>query len=620
MALKINSKVIHSEFLQKLVLFFSAICTLVLLGWVLWFCQNGIDFADEAFYLVWIANPFKYKLSVTQFGFIYHPLYLLLDGSIVALRQLNILITFFLTALLANFALKSVLDKDATDNLSRYVIAGAISTASLIFLVLWLPTPSYNWLAFQSLLIAAIGLIFSGKTATAKSIAGWTLIGVGGWLAFMAKPTTAVAICLCASIYIAVAGKLNFRLLLIPVIVASMLLGISALAIDGSVLVFIDRLRGGFQQAMLLGGGHNVGRLFRIDELSLGQTATTLLTASTVIFFIVAYLPQIKVRIFAQTWHVFALALGVPIFFMAFGIYHTVIVAGSFQHLLIWSVPFAAILLGFSLSRFKGLAHINRSQWALTIVLSMLPYSFALGTSNNYWYFSGMVGVFWVIAGIIFLCSSSTDRNLTCSLIALGLATQLVTATQIMSGMEGPYYQPMPLRKMDYRVELGTKKAGLVLAESFGRYISDAIKLADKAQFRSGTPMIDLTGHSPGVLFSIGAVNTGLPWIIGDYSKNSGFAYSGSETNAVAALTATSCEELANAWILIEPDGPVKLSSKILSSYGADVSRDFEVAGSFETEPIVGGFTPKQTQYMLKPIRSQDAAMKACMDTKAKER
>lgn len=620
MALKKCTDVIQTKRVEYFVLSFSAVCTVILLGWVLWFCQNGIDFADEAFYLTWIANPFKYKLSVTQFGFVYHPLYLLLDGSIAALRQLNVIIAFSLTAVLANLSLKIVLDKSITDNLSRYVIAGAISTASLIFLVLWLPTPSYNWLAFQSLLIAAIGLVLSEKIATAKSLTGWVLIGLGGWLAFMAKPTTAAAICLCACFYLLYAGKFNVRLLAISILVACLLLGISALVIDGSVLVFINRLTGGFQQAMRLGGGHNTGRLLRIDELALGRTAAILLTAATMTFFMVSYLPQIRYRIFVYTGHFFSIALGVPVFFMAFGIYHTVIVAGSFQHLLIWSVPFAAVLLSFSLSQFKGIAKITRGQWALAVTLSIFPYAFAFGTSNNYWYFGGMVGVFWVLAGVVVLASSTINQNLTSSLVALGLATQLVTATQIMSGMEGPYYQPVPLRKMDYQVELSPKKSTLLLSESFGRYISNAITLANQAGFKNGFPMIDLTGHSPGVLFAIGASSTGLPWIIGDYSKNSGFAYSGSETNAVDALKASTCEELSSAWILTEPNGPVKLSPNILSTFGADVSKDFDVVGSFETAPIVGGFTEKKMQYMLKPIRSRDAAMNACLNAKAGER
>jgi len=37
--------------------------------------------------LTWASNPFICDFSTTQFGFIYHPLYVLLGGDIATLRQ-----------------------------------------------------------------------------------------------------------------------------------------------------------------------------------------------------------------------------------------------------------------------------------------------------------------------------------------------------------------------------------------------------------------------------------------------------------------------------------------------------------------------------------------------------
>ena len=79
----------------------SAIGTILILTWLIKYSAYGFDFTDEAFYLVWISNPFIYGSSLTQFGFVYHPLYLLLNGDISALRQANILITFGLAWSLA---------------------------------------------------------------------------------------------------------------------------------------------------------------------------------------------------------------------------------------------------------------------------------------------------------------------------------------------------------------------------------------------------------------------------------------------------------------------------------------------------------------------------------------
>lgn len=70
--------------------------TMLILGWVLKYSSYGIEFTDEGFHLVSISNPFIYDFSITQFGFVYHPLYVLLGGDIAALRQANILVTFAL--------------------------------------------------------------------------------------------------------------------------------------------------------------------------------------------------------------------------------------------------------------------------------------------------------------------------------------------------------------------------------------------------------------------------------------------------------------------------------------------------------------------------------------------
>ena len=44
-------------------------------AWRWWYAAHGFDPADEGFYLVWISEPRSFRTSVSQFGFVYHPLY-----------------------------------------------------------------------------------------------------------------------------------------------------------------------------------------------------------------------------------------------------------------------------------------------------------------------------------------------------------------------------------------------------------------------------------------------------------------------------------------------------------------------------------------------------------------
>src|SRR5664279_2110705 len=126
--------------------------SLFLLGWVILRCRSGFDFTDEGFYLNWISSPWNYQGSVSQFGFVYHPLYKLVGGDIVLLRQANVLILFALGWTLCLALLRSIFIQ--WDSIGASLRAGAIGAAlvagagSLSFFDLWLPTPSYNSLTF----------------------------------------------------------------------------------------------------------------------------------------------------------------------------------------------------------------------------------------------------------------------------------------------------------------------------------------------------------------------------------------------------------------------------------------------------------------------------------------
>jgi hypothetical protein len=66
------------------------------------------------------------------------------------------------------------------------------------------------------------------------------LLGAGGCLAFLAKPTSAVMLGLSAVGYLAAAGKSTARGLAISAVVAALFLVGTALAIDGSMVGFLQ--------------------------------------------------------------------------------------------------------------------------------------------------------------------------------------------------------------------------------------------------------------------------------------------------------------------------------------------------------------------------------------------
>lgn len=582
----------------------SAVITVCMLGWVLWYCRFGIDFTDESFYLVWMSNPFNYSVSVTQFGFIYHPLYELLDGNIAALRQANLLVTYCLAWVLGNIFLKTIFSNQPLEKAHQLIISAAFATASIVTLRSWIPTPNYNWLTLQALLVTAIGLLLSEKKATRESVTGWFLIGIGGWLAFMAKPTTAVVLGLCTGIYLLAAGKINLRLWAIALGIAAICLLFFGVIIDGSIITFIDRLTEGKEAAELLGGGHTLAHSFKLDDFLFDGKEKLIFSVATAAIFSAAYFFKTKIRALEYAGATLSMAFAFASVSIVFGLTHKTLDDGRYRALLLCSIPFAAILVGLASYRFKGLARISRSQWALALIFLMLPYAYAFGTVNNYWWTGSHAGIFWVFAGLVFLSPIAVEQKFTALLLPFGFAVQFMTVALVQTGIEAPYRQPQTLRENDYKIDVGRQGSTLLLTKSFSQYITEAIGIANQAQFKQGTPVIDLSGQSPGILYALGANNIGQAWNIGGFP--------GSDQLVVKMLNKVSCEKLSISWLLEEPEGKRKISPKILSSFGANMATDFEIVGTFKTAQGVGGNNEMRVQQLLKPIRTLDAAMAAC--------
>ena len=79
---------------NRSLLFMAAIASfasLLVIGWALSLTGRGLDLTDEGYYLNWMADPQAFPATVTLFGFVYHPLFEMLDGDVARLLQASIL-------------------------------------------------------------------------------------------------------------------------------------------------------------------------------------------------------------------------------------------------------------------------------------------------------------------------------------------------------------------------------------------------------------------------------------------------------------------------------------------------------------------------------------------------
>jgi len=584
-------------FYQNTLLVVCAAGSLLLIGWLLKYSAYGFDFTDESFYLNSMVDPFLYAYSHTQFGFIYHPIYHLLGGDIVKLRQANILTNFGLAWCLAYVFLTSLAPETKYRRSVLLVVAAGLATSVLIVFDWWLLTPSYNSLNLQALLITAIGLVLSDKSAARSSLIGWSLIGVGGWMAFMAKPSTALALAFGVCIYLWFARKFSSRLLLLAITVSTALLCISAILIDGSIFAFAQRMQRAMDFGQILGSGHTLVQALRIDSPRLsGRLTSAIVLISFALGASILGIWSNKTKWSIAGW-LMAIVLFAITALLTLGFLHWNTKFGQFQALLIFGLVFAVASASLMLGKRSGLKNIATPQRAMACLFFATPHIYAFGTNGNYWWTGGGGGtaaIFWLFAGLTLLQPLIRARASWGLLLPVAIAAQSVTTILLQAGFEQPYRQPQPIWRNDTALTFGAKASTLILPGGYAEYISGAVFAAKHHEFEAGTPVIDLSGQSPGLLYALGAESIGQAWNVG--------AYPGSLRLAQAALHDTPCEKIAAAWILLEPDGPRSISNRLMHGLGSEFPKGYIQVATWKTAEGAGGYSNPRIQALYKPV------------------
>ena len=582
-----------------------AVSTLCVVAWLLKLANYGFDFSDEGYYLVWMSNPFDYDWSTTQFGFIYHPLFSLLDGNIASLRQCNILAIFFLSWLLIDTLFKKACPEFVKASLQRLVLSSGFAVVSMVYFAPWIPTPSYNSLGLQAMLITATGVLLAEPTRALRSVFGWVMIGAGGWLAFMAKPPLAAALGGCVFVYLVMSRKIDSLLMGLSITIAALLLIVSAFIIDGAVGDFFERVRTGGKYSALAGAGYSIGDIFRIDRFSLSRLDILIFGAVTVVSLLSACLVTFRQSAFKGLGVLLSVALLAVNLAWLFGLKILNVALGGFQGLIVFAIPTAAVLLCLVVRQVK----LSLDQCALSLLFIVFPHVFAFGTNGNYWQVGSYAGVFWVVSGLVLIAPNISNSGLRIALFPLALAAQVVTVMLVQAGVENPYRQTQSLRLSAEAIDVGSPGSSLFLSGGYADYIANSKASADSAGFEPGTPVLDLTGQSPGLLYAMRAISVGYPWIAGGYP--------GSLEVATLGLKHVACDKLASAWLLMEPGGPRALSSDLLGTFGGALPEDYQVVASWDTAEGAGGFQAARHQQLLKPVRSERAAKQSCENIRA---
>ena len=587
--MKIN---VNKDWRLPLLIFFCGFSTILILFLILKFSSHGIDFTDEGYYLNWFSNPFLYKVSLSQFGFIYHPIYNLVDENIVSLRRVNFLITFGFSTILVYLLFCRLTN---FEKLNKIILSCGIAITS--FTYLYIQTPSYNHLTLQGLLITCIGVLLISNINLNKNILAYIVIGFGGWLTFMAKPSSAIGLGLLIIIYLSISQKFKFRFLLISIITSFLLILISAIIIDGSITKFFYRYRLSYDISKLLQSGYDINSIIRLGSLNLSLKIKQSILFIFILSILLACLEYFNSKFFKIISIIFSFSLFLFIFILSLFEITWNPNYGYYQPYQIFGTVFACMVICLLFLLQKKIK-IKDICWDLVFLFLLLPYISAIGTNNNYWMQSGIASIFWLLIGLVFLIPISLKIKKIEIVFIFVIISQVITSLHIKEKNEDPYRNNEPLRLSNAKISTNYKNHTIFISDEFAKYVQDARNIAEQSGFKKGNSIIDLSGRSPGLLYLMEAKSIGTAWNMGGYK--------GSLDVAKSKYDLVNCSDLASAWVIYEINNSRGISTDLFKNFGINFPSQYQLVGSWEIPKGAGGYMKNRVQKLYKPYNSKN--------------
>lgn len=585
-----------SVLLDRTLLGLSSATTVTLFVWLLYFSNCGLNPSDEGFWLNSLANPFAYPIRIPPnfYDFIYHWPYHWAGGDIAVLRMMNVTLTMALGWILSFLTVRRLWMVGWPH---AAALSAGIASLTLVAFQWRALTPNYYSLNIQSALMVMIGLLLADRPERVRQVLGFILVGVGGWYSFMARPATAAAIAVVVMLYVVALRRKLLLPMLGAALIALALLTATAYLISGGITGLVTDLIKGTQGIALLGGGHEVSHILRIDPLETNPSQLTIALLAATALLLSIFMSNYKLL----TSVVLAAVLSATLAIALLGTDPI-----SIKLTTLFLVP-TFTCLGATFFR-EGMVLRTQAPTsiALALIFLILPHLLALSSRVNYWSIGSDACLFWMLAVVAFLSPLAQEGRSVATLLPLTVLAQLLTASVVNAGMLNPWRQVKDLRAYTAVTPLpGGGK--LVLSQSFHDYLAMARAQARAAGLEVGTPVVDLS-NAPTLLYVLQARALGLPWLFGGYP--------GSNAVAVKALGLENCADLAKAWVLIAPEGPRHLDqASVMASFGA-AQADYVAAAAFEV-PVTDGYYPDaHSQFLLKPLRPAALAEQSCHEAR----
>ena len=542
-----------------------------LVCWIIlfWAMGRGYDFTDDAHYLIWISNPFIYPWSVSEFGILWHPLYKLVGGDIRSFRLAGAA-TLSLSAAIFGWSIWRLVSQRLHAALALPLIL-AITVGSLWNFVLWLPTPGYNELNLCGLMLFAAGLALATPpigskiqcTTVPETVAKGMLSAFGACIVAFAKPTTAVGVGLLGLVWIATfRSQRSLLFAACAAVFAVLIFSIVVAVLDGNLHAFIQRKMTGVQMLAIHSPTHGLASIWQSVADPVVELVTYPPLRSPMLIILVIWFCWANIALWAgrrATWLVNVLSVAT-----ATGIG---IAAGDWRaggsrtpEYYIALIAPMLLLIAFSLAlAIKRAFSKQRLPFAFAAMIATLPIIYSIGSGVSGIYQASQASVFWLSATII-LAAATPEEHRNRILAGPALFSAVIAVAILLGALADPYRLPSPLWKQTEPVQIGALSSVLLVDQSTATYITDLRGAAVAHGFKVGTPIIDLTGASPGTVFALGGEAPGIPWLSGGYV--------GSVAYVRETLSRVPLEHLRHGWVLTTTGTREVLPDSILRVFG----------------------------------------------------
>ena len=552
----------------------SILVSIFTLVWFLRFYDTGIEFSDEGKYLVEINFPFEYEYLVTNYGLFYHFIGKMIGFEITNLRFFNVLFTFTLASIATYVSIRPHKNNTSHSKNNSAIIAFISGCCSMSFFgIVWVLTPNYNSLTFQALLLIWIGVVkVSNNDPGPKQNTYLAYIGLTLGILFIAKPTSMLILCPILLAYLVVANLFNWKLvLLVPITSIFTILVFSIFKFQNPLGLFSDLHK---------------GILFTLElstEYSLLQILT--IPSAISIFSILIYIFRFRAKaLFSSHINWIPIYVISSIMGISFGLAVIILTGVNI---------FLAILLTL-LALYTLKTRWDKSIPRYFLFLLIFPFIAAFGSNNNMLVQSLMYSYFILLFIIVVVTHEKQDLQANNLLSWILLSSILLTFQSVFWSSTHPYRQNQSITKMDSNLNLDAPLTGLLVSKEVGNFFQETSSLSRAVGFSRGTPILDLSGQSSTLLFSLNAKILADSWLIGGYP--------GSNSVALSKINELQCAELKSAWLLLEPDGPRAINfDETLGVLGLSLNEYSQVA-TWKTPTGSGGFKDRRTQYLLKPM------------------